>query len=137
MPVEFQGEERNLGFWHGRDPTAAYYSGENGCILNIALFCQEECPGIDICGGYDCTNPEEYSSRDRSVNDCAGVQGIEVERWTEPPNREESAEGIEEILFMKWIYLSELDYDYRSDEWHFVKIILGLHREEKLRPVIE
>lgn len=53
VTVELKDEERRLGFWHGREPTAVYYSAENGCLLDITSFCQEECLGIDICGGFD------------------------------------------------------------------------------------
>jgi hypothetical protein len=64
VTVEFKGEERILGFWHGRDTNAVYYAAENGCLMDVTLFCQERCPRIDICGGFDCTNPELYSAEE-------------------------------------------------------------------------
>ena len=137
VTIEFKDEVRNLGFWQGRDPTAVYYSSENGCLLEVASFCQEECPGIDICGGYDCTHPELYSNGGISSNDCAGILMIEVDRWLEKPSRDERAMGIEEILFTKLIYLDELDYGYVSSEWNYAKVVVGLHREEKYPPMLE
>jgi hypothetical protein len=137
MEVEFQGAERSLGFWHGRDPTAAYYSDENGCILNVPLFCEQECEGIDVCGGYDCRNLDLYTSGDISSNDCAGILMIEVDRWVEPPNSKEIKAGVKEILFTKHVHLAELDYDYVSNQWNYARIVLGLHREERYPPMPE
>ncbi len=137
MKVEFLGEERNIGFWHGRDPTAPYYSVENGCTLDVTLFCQEDCPGIEYCGGFDCRNPEFYTYGDHSSSDCGGIVMIEVNRWEETPISEETVTGIEGIVFTEWIYLDELDYDYSSGEWNFVKLVLGLQREERLPPIPE
>jgi len=65
------------------------------------------------------------------------VEEFEINHWSESPNREERLAGIEEILCAKGIYLNQLDFDYVSGKWNFVKIILGLQREGKLRPVLE
>jgi hypothetical protein len=45
--------------------------------------------------------------------------------------------GSEGIPFTEGIYLNELDFGYASGEWNFVKIVLGIQREDKLRPVLE
>jgi hypothetical protein len=82
-------------------------------------------------------NLDLYLGGDPSSSGCGGIKMIEVARWQEKPSKEERAAGIQEVLLTEWIYLGELDYDFSSNERHFVRLILGIHREERRKPLHE
>ncbi len=137
IQVEFREQKRNLGFWHGRNPTKPYYSLANGCHVDVVKFCEVECPGVDVCGGYDCRNPQLYKNRGYPASDCGGILVIETDRWREAPKQEERDRGIEEVLYIRRIYLDQLDYDYSANEWNYMKLVLTLYREEQFPPTPE
>ena len=60
---------------------------------------------------------------------CGGGLAMNIKEWTEESTKEEKEKGILSATYLKRFSLQEIDYDFNSDDWNYVKIILSLYRE--------
>lgn len=99
LKIMFNGKEEKIGFWH---PTAEVHDKRNGCL---------DQKGRDVCSG------------------SGGILEVETEEWYKEPTKENVEKGIIGAQYKKLLFLQEIDYDFVSDKWNYVKIALGLYKE--------
>lgn len=115
VELDSGGTMMRVGFWRGagRD---AYWTPENGCVLDVAAFCAgDECAGIDVCGGVSCDAP--LHGDDAFVPRCGGNPSFELRRWETEPDDEQAMRGVIRVLHIDALRILEVDLDAESGEW--------------------
>lgn len=59
---------------------------------------------------------------------------LNIKEWHEEATEEQKTRDIRGAYYVKRIYAQEIDCDPASGDWNYIKIVLGLYREEN--PVI-
>lgn len=98
-----------IGFWHPDDPTKNMYSKSNGCSKGGTI--------------YD--------------NVCGGVMSYVVEDGEREPTVKEKEQGVLSVKFEKRIFISELDYDFKSNTWNYIELSLGLYEDKQVGSSID
>ncbi|MCK4744822.1 hypothetical protein KAS41_02060 [Candidatus Parcubacteria bacterium] len=60
---------------------------------------------------------------------CGGGLAMNIKEWTEESTKEEKEKGILYATYFERFFLQEIDYDFNSDNWNYIKIIFSSYRE--------
>ncbi len=107
--ISYNNQEEKIGFWHPDDPTQDKYLKTNACSTGTKTYDW-------VCGGF---------------------LTVGVKNWNRVPTPEEKARGIINVYYSTSIFLEELDYDFKSNDWNYAKISLGLYEEKQYAPVAD
>ncbi len=60
---------------------------------------------------------------------CGGVLAVNTKEWNEESTKDEKERGMLYFICLKRVFLQEIDYNFNSNDWNYVKITFGLYRE--------
>ena len=87
--------------------------------------------------GFWYRNPDPLNDQDGCGGlDCGGVLTIETKIWKTEPSDEDKKKGVRSYIFIKYIGVIDIDYDFKTNDWNYIEIGTLLYKENEVPPTI-